>query len=122
MAGTNGSGPNSTPNRVNKYSCVTFNNSGPEGAWIFTPTVTAGYRVLVSDLDNDCDLFILSANNCDGTCLTGTTCNPSACYSSKLNKQSEQVEFLAQANRSYFVVVDGWSGNVCNFTLSLTQL
>lgn len=122
FAGTNGSGPNSTPNHVNKYSCVTFNNSGPEGSWVFTPTVTGTYRVLVSNLTSDCDLFILSANNCDGTCLTGTTCNPSACYSVSLNKQDEEVEFLAQANRSYFVVVDGWSGNVCNFTISLTQL
>jgi hypothetical protein len=122
FAASSASGPNVTPNRVNKYTCVSFNNTGPEAAWFFTPTVTATYRVLVSNLDSDCDLFITSANNCDGTCLTGTTCNPSTCHSSKLNKQNEQVDFLAQANQSYFVVVDGWDGNVCNFTISLAQL
>ena len=122
FAATNGTGPNVTPNHVPKYSCVSFNESGPEAAWIFTPTVAGNYRVSVTGLDADCDLWITSANNCDGTCLSGTTCSPSLCYSSKLNKQSEEVEFAALANRSYYILVDGWAGAVCNFTISLTQL
>ena len=122
FSATNGSGANVTPNLVPKYSCVTFSEAGPEAAWIFTPTVAATYRAEVTGLDADCDLWITSANNCDGTCLSGSTCSPSLCYSAKLNKQSEQVDFTAQPNRSYYILVDGWGGNVCNFTISLTQL
>ena len=66
---------NVTASKVPTYFGPTFSipESGPEAAWIFTPTVTANYRVTVSNLSQDCDAFVLTGVDCAGTLLGATT-------------------------------------------------
>ncbi len=117
IASTNAIGQPNTTNNVVQYSCMSqAGYSGPEAAYIFTPTITANYKADLTNLTADCDLFVLNGDNCGPTCLTATS------RSINLNKQNESVTFAGVQNTSYFIVVDGWGGNVCNFTLSLTQL
>jgi hypothetical protein len=107
---------NVTASKVAIYDCAGFGESGPEAAWIFTPTVTAMYRVTVSALSQDCDLYILSAGDCGGTCLGPTT------YSDLFGMASEIVTFQGVANTTYYIVVDGYQDAICTFSLNLTQL
>ncbi|HMI89053.1 MAG TPA: hypothetical protein VK550_33475 [Polyangiaceae bacterium] len=109
---------NVTASKVPSYNCGGFNigETGPEAAWIFTPTTNANYRVSMTGLSADCDLFVLPANDCGGACLGPTT------YSDGFGNQSEIVNFQGVANTTYYIVVDGYSDAVCNFTLALTQL
>jgi hypothetical protein len=106
---------NVTASKVPTYDCTGFGETGPEAAWIFTPTVTAMYRASVTMLTADCDLYILSGANCGGTCLSPTT------YSAALNQAPESVIFQGVANTTYYIVVDGYFGAICNFTIGLTQ-
>jgi len=112
------SGASNITNNNGFYSCYSLQETGPEAAWMFTPTVTGSYQVRLSGLTSDCDLFVLSSNNCNGTCLTPT----SASRSTNMLRQDETVTFSGIANTTYYIVVEGWSGNTCSFTLSMTQL
>jgi hypothetical protein len=110
--------PNVTARKVPSYSCGGGNigETGPEAAWIFTPTATATYRASLTGLTADCDLFVLPATDCGGSCLTPTT------FSDGFGNQSELVTFQGVANTTYYIVVDGYADAVCNFTIGLTQL
>ncbi len=107
---------NTTNDAIESYSCGSWAESGPEAAFIFTPTESGSYEVDLTSLSNDCDLYVLSANNCDGTCFSSYS------YSDDYGTNPESVTFTATANKSYFIVVDGYSGNVCSFNLSVTKL
>jgi hypothetical protein len=107
---------NVTASKVPLYSCAGFGESGPEAAWIFTPTATAAYRASVTSLSADCDLYVLSGVDCGSNCLGPTT------FSAQLNQAPEFVTFQGVANTTYYIVVDGYLGSVCNFTIGLTQL
>jgi hypothetical protein len=108
--------PNVTPNKVPIYDCAQVGETGPEAAWIFTPTVSANYRASITGLSADCDLFVLSGADCGGTCLSPVS------YSANSNQAPEFVTFAGVANTTYYIVVDGYFGSVCTFTLGLTQL
>ena len=108
--------PNVTANKVPIYDCASVGETGPEAAWIFTPTVSANYRASITGLSADCDLFVLSGADCGGTCLSPVS------YSANSNQAPEFVTFAGVANTTYYIVVDGYLGSVCTFTLGLTQL
>jgi hypothetical protein len=107
---------NVTSNKVNNYTCINNPVTGPETAFIFTPTVTANYRALVSGLTADCELFVLAGNDCSGACVNANS------FSDNSNTLPELVTFQGVANTTYYIVVDGYAGAVCNFNISLTQL
>jgi hypothetical protein len=111
---TLGGAPNITQN-VNRYSCFNNDRLGPEAAFFFTPTETGSYVVRVDNPSANVDLFVLALPNCDGTCLSPTSLsvNPA--------RQSESVTFSAQADTSYYIVVDGPSA-VDTFDLSVSKL
>jgi len=112
----NSGAPNVSANKVQVYDCYATAESGPEAAWIFTPTVTASYRVNVTALSADCDVFVLAAGDCGGTCL-----GP-ASRSVASDRISESITFNGLANTTYYIVVDGYEGAVCTFNLAMTQL
>ena len=116
VTGTTVSGTNTTANAVTGYTCYGLSESGREAAFIFTPTTTGNYRIDLTGLSNDCDLFVVNTNNCNGTCLTGSSASTSG------GGSSEAVTITGTQNVSYFIVVDGYAGNTCNFTLSVTAL
>jgi hypothetical protein len=109
---------NVTASKVPSYNCGTVNigETGPEAAWMFTPTVTANYRASLTALSADCDLFVLPATDCGGSCLGPTT------YSANFNQTSEFVTFPGVANTTYYIVVEGYADAICTFTIGLMQL
>ena len=110
---------NVTASKVPSYSnCggFTIGETGPEAAWIFTPTVNANYRVMVSALSADCDVFVLPATDCGGSCLGPMT------FSAAFNTATEIVNFAGVANTTYYIVVDGYADAICTFNIALTQL
>jgi hypothetical protein len=109
---------NVTASKVPSYNCGTVNigETGPEAAWMFTPTVNANYRASLTALSADCDLFVLPAADCGGSCLGPTT------YSANFNQASEFVTFPGVANTTYYIVVEGYADAICTFTIGLMQL
>jgi hypothetical protein len=112
------SGASNVTSKVSIYDCAPIGEVGPEAAWIFTPTVNANYQVSVTGLSADCDLFVLSAGDCGGTCLSPVS------YSDNSFPLDEFVTFAGVANTTYYIVVEGYgaTSTVCTFTLGLTQL
>jgi hypothetical protein len=114
---------NITSNKLVVYDCAGFSEIGPEAAWIFTPTVTANYQVSVTGLTTDCDLYILSGVDCGTTCLgPGTFSDNFNPAMGPVGTSYEIVNFAAVANTTYYIVVDGYQGATCNFTIGVTQL
>jgi hypothetical protein len=113
---------NVTSNKISGYDCG-YVESGPEAAWIFTPTVTANYRVSVTGLTADCDLYILSGADCGNTCLGLTTFSGrNGLLSETFPNLPTDPPFVGVANTTYYIVVDGYDLATCNFTIALTQL
>jgi len=103
--------PNVTSN-ITSYSCGGFDHTAPEAAFMFTPVTAGDYRVTVENQTTNLNLYILAAPNCNSTCLhaTSRSANPSS--------QNEAVTITATANRTYYIVVDGYG--VGNFRLAVT--
>ena len=66
-------------------------------------------------LDNpsaNVDLFVLKPPNCNGTCLSQTSAGVNNA------RQTESVTFAADANTSYYIVIDG--ADAATFELSVS--
>ena len=97
---TLGSATNVTQN-LSDYSCTTRRSPGPEAAFFFTPTQAGNYVVRLDNPSANVDLFVLRLPDCNGTCLTQTSAGVNNA------RQNELVTFTADANTSYYIVVDG---------------
>lgn len=102
----NNSSPGSTDN-INLYSCSTWNESGPEFAYSFTPNVSGTATVSLSGMSADLDLFVLSS---------GGGCNASNC----IVGFDDGGSFSIVAGQTYYLVVDGYQGAVSNYYLQLS--
>jgi hypothetical protein len=105
--------PNVTDNQLS-YSCSAQGREEPEASFMFTPVVAGTYRIDVTGLTTNLDLFILDAPNCNGTCSGAATCASSPASG------DETCTLIAQAHKSYFIVIDGYG--ISTFTLSVTAL
>lgn len=94
------------------YSCAGGNHTGGEASYIFTPTVTGNYRVDLTNLTENFDIFIVGAPTCTSTCLN------SLARSVNVNLQNESVTFSATADTSYYIVLDCYGAG--SFTLTVT--
>jgi hypothetical protein len=106
----------SATNDVMSWSCAP-NTSGPEYTYKFTPTVAGTYTLQMIGLHADLDLIVIPADS-------GGKCQPSAsCLAQSLNNGNadEKVTFAAEANKSYYVIVDGKNGATSQFTLAITD-
>jgi uncharacterized repeat protein (TIGR01451 family) len=109
-SGSNG-GPGST-DQIDYYSCVDWQESGPEVVYTFVPDVSGQASVALSGLsfDVDLDLFVLrdDAGRCDSAkCLAfGDT----------------EATFDMIAGQTYYLVVDGFEGAVGAYTLTVDCL
>ncbi len=108
-----GSAPNVTQ-KLGSYSCAGGNRSFPEAAFMFTPVAGGSYRVDLTGVSSNVDLFVLAAPHCDATCLSpdSKSVNPSG--------QNESITLTATAGTTYYIVVDGYAAST--FTLGVTQL
>jgi hypothetical protein len=108
-----GSAPNVTQ-KLGSYTCAGGNRSFPEAAFMFTPTADGAYRIDLTDISTNVDLFVLAAPHCNGTCLSqnSKSTNPAG--------GDESIELTATAGTTYYVVVDAYGAT--SFTLSVTNL
>jgi hypothetical protein len=95
-----------TTGKANKFdatSVCTGASTGPEDAYYIEETTSKDYRVKLSGMSQDLDLFVVSSysdKDCDGSCSyksvqTGTV--------------NEEVNFTAYSSTRYYVVVDSKS-------------
>jgi len=101
-----GSGPNVTSNITHHQPFSGSGWTGPEAAYVFTPTATASYTVsivgnpLANKLDCDADLFVKQASTGCG--------QETLAYSATIGTKPETITFNGVANTTYFIVVDGF--------------
>ncbi len=87
-------------NLLSTYGCASWDESGPEVAYVFQSDTEDEVTLILESLDgNDYDLMVLS----------------DACLAANCLAAGEQVTFQAEAGRTYFVVVDGYSGDAGQF-------
>ena len=90
---------------IDIYSCTGWDESGPEYAYAFVPSVSGQVDVSLSDLSTDLDLFIVAPG-----------CNPTNC----LAYGDATASFNVVAGQLYYVVVDGYQGAVGDYTISVS--
>ncbi len=115
ISGSTTPGP-SAPNvtqKVSTYTCASGTRTAPEASYMFTPTEAGTYDVQLTGLSANVDLFVLKGKSCDGTCFSSTS---AGVQNARIN---ELVSFPAEANTSYFIVIDGMVQGA--FTLSVTK-
>jgi len=105
-----GSAPNVTNNQTD-YDCAAGNETAPEAAFMFTPTETGNYEVSLSNFGANLDVFIVPGPDCNTHCLNAGVNAASA---------DERFTFAAQANTSYYIVIDGYG--VSSFTLTVNKV
>ncbi len=107
VSGVMSDGPGST-DAVPGTSCNPYDYSGPEMAYAFESefTGTLVARLPQFDGNEELDVFILGG---------GGACDPSQCLAEGLAMASAPVV----AGQRYYVLVDGYQGNVSRFDLSL---
>jgi cysteine-rich repeat protein len=97
-------------NVLTTYSCVGWDESGPEYSYLFSSTtdqtVTVDLSVLTAG--EDLDVFVISDN--------GGLCEPTGC----LTYGEDQAVFAAAAGVDYYIVVDGYQGSVADYTIDLS--
>ena len=93
---------------VDTYSCVGWNESGPEVTYLFQPTAATQVTVDLANMSADLDVFVVSD--------TATGCQGTSCAA----HGNTSASFTAQAGESWYVVVDGFNGAVSDFDLTMT--
>ena len=89
---------------VTTYSCQTWSESGPEKVYKIVTTSTGNLTATISNLAVDLDVFIVSS------------CSENACVAS-----GDLIASYASAPAgTYYIVVDGYSGVSCTFSLNVT--
>ena len=98
-------GNTGSTDRIDTYSCTDWDESGPEYAYTFVPSVSGQVDVSLSDLSADLDLFILAPG-----------CNATNC----LAYGDVTASFDAVAGQLYYIVVDGYEGAVGDYTINVS--
>ena len=95
--------------QVDSYSCMpSWDESGQEYAYEFTPTQTVTATATLSNMTVDLDVFALQD--------TGAGCDPSDCIAFG----DDSATFTAQAGETYYIVVDGYEGEQGAYTIELS--
>ncbi len=99
------------PTDVDQYNCFSWPSTGPEDVYTIVPGA-GPVTVDLTGLSADVDLIVTT----DG----GGACDPSSCVGSsgEGGTDPERVEFIAQSNTTYYVVVDGYDSATSGYTLS----
>ena len=92
------------------YGCGEYTYSGPEVAYTFATDRDEAVTLSLTGNSADVDLFVLSADTCDGSGALGCSISPDA--------DAESITFTAAAGVRYTVVADGYEGATTGFMLS----
>ncbi|MEM7367845.1 MAG: S8 family serine peptidase [Bacteroidota bacterium] len=88
---------------IDQYSCIFWDESGPELLYEFTTTVASDIQLSLANLSADLDVFLLDA------------CDPTHC----LNFDNDQLIELNAPPGTYYAVVDGYTGASGTFSLEV---
>jgi hypothetical protein len=95
--------------RIVRYSCSPWTESGPEYAYSFTAPATGSATVSLTGMEAgvDLDIFVLDAAEGD--------CDPTTCIA----HGERTATFDVEEGHEYHLVVDGYFGDEGNFTLNV---
>jgi len=94
-------------NFIDNYNCVTFNETGPEQVYTFELSEATTVEInLTIHGGEDLDLFLVSA------------CDPDDCIGSSTTSSNELILLNLEAG-IFYIIVDGFSGDIDDYTLSL---
>ena len=114
---THNNGGAGSTDQVQEYSCApSLNESGPEYVYEFVAPIAGSWTVELTGLSADLDLFILD----DGP---DEACDPGLCVAHSDNSAAadESATFTtAAAGDMGYIVVDGFSGNTSDYTITLS--
>lgn len=103
-------GPGSTSTTW-QYGCSDFVYSGPELSFTFQTSTQTPVDLSLTGLSGDLDLYVLGSAECAGNdCISASTSPYEA---------DEALNFVAEADTEYVIVVDGWEGAVSPFELQV---
>ena len=115
---TNSNDASGATSAVSTWTCTGLPaETGPEFAHKFTPSQSGSYTVQLIGLHADLDLIVLEAD-ATGACAADSTCVGS---SHNNGNAAESVTFTADANKTYYFVVDGKAGAISRYTLDVTD-
>lgn len=98
-------GASGSTNLINSYSCSSWDESGPEYAYTFSPSVDGQVEISLSNMSADLDLFVSTPG-----------CNATSCIA----YGNATASFDAVAGQIYYVVVDGYQGAVSDYTIGVS--
>lgn len=98
-------GASGSTDLIDIYPCSPWDESGPEYAYTFTPSVDGQVEISLSNMSADLDLFILTPG-----------CNATSCIA----YGDATASFDAVAGQIYYVVVDGYQGAVSDYTIGVS--
>lgn len=90
---------------VDHYSCTQYTYPGPEIAYLFKAPYDTKVKASLKLESESTDLLVLE----------GASCDPAACIGYGL----AEVEFEAEKNKPYSIVVDGWKGAMGTFVINV---
>jgi hypothetical protein len=90
------------------YNCQPYSESGPENVFRLTLGATTNVTVTMAPQGCDLDLFVLAS------------CDENDCIGSSAGTSTETVVLDCLAAGTYYVVVDGYAGAACGYTLSIS--
>jgi len=97
---------------VDSYSCVSWDETGPEYVYTFQAPQTGQVTATLSGLESgvDLDVFVLDGGNGNGSCSAGSC----------IAYGNLSASFDAQAGHTYYVAVDGYDGAQGDFTMTMS--
>ncbi len=93
------------------YGCNGLNYSGGEVVYSFFPEADGSHTIATSNMTDDLDIAVLSANCDNDDCLDMATSGSSS---------TESLTIDLEVGQQYFIVVDGWAGGHSAFDLTVT--
>lgn len=107
------SGRNDAPgstDAIDQYDCLPYPEPGPEFTYSFVAAADGTARATLSNLTGDLDLFVLRDD--------GLGCNQESC----IGGANLSLEFPVVAGETYYLVVEGFTGAVGAYDLTLECL
>lgn len=89
-------------------ACIVYPEDGPEFTYEFVPTVSGMLHAEISNFSTDLDVFVLQDS--------GGGCNAGSC----IGAGNTLVDVAVTAGTRYFIIVEGFAGNVGSYDLSVT--
>jgi hypothetical protein len=101
---------------LTRNACAPYTWSGPEIAWSIALPASTELSVHMTGLSADIDLFLFGETA--GVCDTDSCLN----HSIEVGDASEHLEHVMSSTGTVYIMVDGFSGDVSDFTLTVDCL